>query len=199
MALDAIARERECLEPLFRDGLSAALAVAETTLVDLLQSRHHFFQESPVAIAQLEEELAIVRRGRLIAEVLDGVVFRPLAVQHVLADFFDELAVLLFQLLAKVAQALLFHRCLLRHTVQPATLKGAGYHDARVKSNIPVARRRNACRPSRSVMSDCCPTPSAGFAGEICLGEVRKGGEAPFRVQPSTESSGASPHSRSSA
>src|SRR5262249_37310311 len=45
----------------------------------------------------------------------------------------------------------------------------------------PGVCRRYEC-PSRSAMSDCCSTPSAGFAGAVFWGEVRKWGKAPLRV-----------------
>src|SRR5512143_3289055 len=113
LALDAVARERQRLQALLGDRLAAALAVAEAALADLLQGQHDLLQEPPVSVAQLEEEFTIVGRRGLVAQILDGVVLGSLAVEHVPAHFLDELAVLLFQLLAVVDQAILLHRDLL--------------------------------------------------------------------------------------
>src|SRR5262245_55315878 len=117
LALDAIAGERERFESLLRDCFTAALAIAEAPLVQLLQGGHHFFQQPPIAIAQLEQELAVVGRRGLISEILDRVVVGTLAVEDVLANFVDELTILLFQLRSEVSQAFLLHRCLLRHCI----------------------------------------------------------------------------------
>src|SRR5258708_34932960 len=64
LALDAVARERQRLQALLGDRLAAALAVAEAALADLLQGQHDLFQKPPVTVAQPEEELPIVGRGR---------------------------------------------------------------------------------------------------------------------------------------
>ena len=80
LAVDAVAREGQRLEALVGDGLAAALAVAEGALVDLLQRGHDVAQQPPVAVAQLEEELPVVGGIRLVAEILDRVVFLILAV-----------------------------------------------------------------------------------------------------------------------
>src|SRR5262249_59432872 len=122
LALDAVAGERQGLEPLLGDGLAAALAVAEAALGDLLERGDHFLQQPPVAVAQLEEELAIVGGAGLVAEVLGRSVLRPLAVHDVLPHFLDELAVLLLELLAEVSEPFLSHHRLLRRTSPPAPL-----------------------------------------------------------------------------
>src|SRR5262249_44311440 len=111
------AGERERFESLLRDRFTAALAIAEAPLVQLLKRGHHFLQQPPIAIAQLEQELAVVGRRGLISEVLDRVVVGTLAVEDVLSNFVDELTILLFQLLSEVSQAFLLHRCLLRHCI----------------------------------------------------------------------------------
>src|ERR1051325_6667758 len=103
LALDAVARERERLEALLGDGLAAALAVAEAALGDLLERERDLLQESAVAVAQLEQELTIVGRRSLVAQVLDGVVLGTLPVEHVPTHFFHELAVLFLPLLPVVA------------------------------------------------------------------------------------------------
>src|SRR5690242_107427 len=113
LALDAEARERERLEALLGDRLAAALAVAEAALRDLLQGERDLLQEPAVTVAQLEVELTIVGRGSLVAQVLDGVVFGTLPVEHVPSHFFHELAVFLLQLLPEVDQAVFLHRDLL--------------------------------------------------------------------------------------
>src|SRR5262249_54215982 len=102
LALDAIAGERERFESLLGDRFTAALAIAEAPLVQLLQRGHHFFQQPPIAIAQLEQELAVIGRRGLIPEILDRVVVWTLAVEDVLANFIDQLTILLFQLLSEV-------------------------------------------------------------------------------------------------
>src|SRR5216683_2139129 len=119
LTVDAVAGEGQRFEALVGDGFPASLAVAEVASVDLLQGGDDFLQDPAVAIAQLEEELAVVGRGGLIAEVLRGIVLGPLAVQHVLAHFFDELAVFLLQLFLELGQSVLLHRCLLRDTAGP--------------------------------------------------------------------------------
>src|SRR5678809_1555658 len=110
LALDAEARERERFEALLGDGLAAALAVAEATLVDLLKGEGDLLQEAAVTVAQLEQELAIIGRGSLVTQVLDGVVLGTLPVEHVPTHFFHELAVLFLQLLPVVDQAVFLHR-----------------------------------------------------------------------------------------
>src|SRR5580700_763888 len=144
LALDAVARERQRLQALLGDRLAAALAIAEPAFVDLLQRERHFFQEHPVAVAQLEEELAIVGGRGLVPQVLDGIVLGALAVQDVLAHLLHELAMLLLQLLAEVDQAVFSHFDLLAPPRSPhATARGrrasrAGYHGVLHKS-IPRA------------------------------------------------------------
>src|SRR5262245_48158606 len=84
LTLDAVPGEGQGLEPLLGNRLAAALAVPESPFVDLLQRGHDFLEQPPVAIAELEEKFAVVGRGGLIAQVLDRVVLRSLAVQDVL-------------------------------------------------------------------------------------------------------------------
>src|SRR5262249_40598307 len=62
VALDAVAGERERFESLPRDRFTAALAIADAPLVQLLKRGPHFLQQPPIAIAQLEQELAVVGR-----------------------------------------------------------------------------------------------------------------------------------------
>src|SRR5262249_55889979 len=118
---------------------------------------------------QLEQELPVVRARRLIAEILDGVVLRPLAVQHGLPHFLDELAMLFLQLLSELGQPLLPHRDLL------ASPTGGIHAAPAVEAQATMATRG---------------TQSIG----------------PFLAQPfsaastaSADSTGASPHKRSSA
>src|SRR5437762_13146115 len=99
LAIDAVARERQGLQPLVTDGLAAALAVAERAVVDLLQRRHDVAEDPAVAVAELEKELARIGGVGLIAEILDGVIFLVLNVQRRAADFVGELPVLLDQAL----------------------------------------------------------------------------------------------------
>src|SRR6266478_6299400 len=132
LALDAVARERQRLQALLRDRLAAALAVAEAALADLLQGQHDLFQEPPVTVAQLEEKLAIVGRGGLVAQVLDGVVLGTLPVEHVPTHFLHELAMLLLQLLAVVDQAIFLHRALL--AARGFAASRAGYHGVQGKA-----------------------------------------------------------------
>jgi hypothetical protein len=73
LTVDAVAGEGQRFEALVGD-LPASLAVAEVASVDLLQGGDDFLQDPAVAIAQLEEELAVVGRGGLIAEVLREIV-----------------------------------------------------------------------------------------------------------------------------
>src|SRR6266496_6010721 len=116
LALDAVAGKGKRLQALLRDRLPAPFAIAEITLFELFRSGADFFEEAPVAVAELEEEFAVVRRRSLISQVLGGVVFRTLGVEDGFAHAFDKLAVLLFQLLLELRQTLLPHRCLLRDT-----------------------------------------------------------------------------------
>src|SRR5437773_6990695 len=67
LTVDAVARERQRLEPLLGDRLPAPLARAEGAVVQLLQGGDDVAQQAPVTIAELEEELAVVRGGRLVA------------------------------------------------------------------------------------------------------------------------------------
>src|SRR5713101_1685064 len=78
LAPDAVPRERQRLQALLGDRLAAALTVAESALGDLLQRQRHLLQKPAVAVAQLEEKLAIVRGRGLVTQVLDGIVFGTL-------------------------------------------------------------------------------------------------------------------------
>ena len=69
----------------------------------LLQRGHDVAQQPPVAVAQLEEELARVGGIRLVAEILDGVVFLVLAVERGPADLVGQLPLLLEQRFLKYA------------------------------------------------------------------------------------------------
>src|SRR6266508_2390524 len=82
LAVDAVAGEGQRLEALVGDDLPAALAVAEVASVDLLQRRDDFLQDPAVPVAQLEEELAVVRCRGLVPEILRGVVVGALGVEH---------------------------------------------------------------------------------------------------------------------
>src|SRR5215471_3033904 len=126
LALDAISRERKGFQSLLGDGLTAALAIAESSLVDLLERRNHFLQQAPIPVAELEKELPIVGGRRLVSEVLDGVVLGALAVQDVLPHLVHELLILLLELLAEVGQAFLSHRRLLRRAALQARIRRAG-------------------------------------------------------------------------
>src|SRR5207247_2458499 len=71
-------------------------------------------QQAPVAVAEFVEELPVVRRIRLVAEVLDRVVFLVLAVKRRPADLVRQLALLLEQALLEVRQSIFSHRDLPR-------------------------------------------------------------------------------------
>src|SRR5262249_28848732 len=109
LAIDAVAGERQRLEALVSDRLPAALAVPVAALVELLQGGDDLFPEPLGAVAELEQELPVIGRRGLVSEIFRGVVIGTLAVEHVLADFFDELPVLLLQLLAELGDAILLH------------------------------------------------------------------------------------------
>src|SRR5215470_5811484 len=157
LTLDAVAGERQRFETLLRDGFPAPLAVAEIAFLELLKGGTYFLEQTSITIAELEEELPVVRGGRLIAEVLGGIIFGSLGVGYGFADSFHELAVFLFQLLPELSESLLPHRCLLRDTA------GSG----------PESGAKATMRPKRNQSREA--------------------------LQRSTESSGASPHRRSSA
>src|SRR5262250_2506977 len=157
LTLDAVAGERQRFETLLRDGFPAPLAVAEIAFLELLKGGTYFLEQTSITVAELEEELPVIRSGRLIAEVLGGIIFGSLGVGYSFPDSFHELAVFLFQLLPELSESLLPHRCLLRDTA------GSG----------PESGAKATMRP--------------------------KGNQSRGAAQRSTESSGASPHSRSSA
>src|SRR6185503_13671762 len=109
LALDAVARVRHRVQALVGDRLAAALAVAEPALGDLLQRERDLLQPPALAVAQLEEELAIVGGRGLVAQVLDGVIFGALPIEDVPAHLLLELAVLLLQLLPELSQTVFLH------------------------------------------------------------------------------------------
>src|SRR3990172_7997520 len=80
LAVDAVAGERQRLEPLFGDRLAAPLANPERPFLDFSEGTDHFLEESPVAVAQLEKELAVVGIIGLVPEVLDRVVLLTLRI-----------------------------------------------------------------------------------------------------------------------
>src|SRR5262245_49535751 len=107
LAVDAIACERQGLEPLLADRLSAALALPEAAFVELLECGHHLAQEPPVAVAQLELELARVGSIGLVAEVFGRVVVETFLVERAAADLGLKLAALGHQRLAQLLQPVL--------------------------------------------------------------------------------------------
>src|SRR5262245_31674511 len=115
LAVDTVARERQSLEPLLGDRLAAPLARAERAVVQLLQGRDDIAQQPAVAVAQLEEEFSRVRSVRLVAEVLDGIVFLVFSVQGGSPDLFGQLALLLDEPLFEVSEPVLPHLDLLPH------------------------------------------------------------------------------------
>src|SRR6266480_3321524 len=109
LAVDAVPRERQRLESLLGDRLAAALARAEGAVLQFLQGGHDVAQQAPIAVAELEEELPVVRGICLVAEVLDRVVFLVLAVERRPADLVRQLTLLLEQPLPEVRQPILSH------------------------------------------------------------------------------------------
>jgi hypothetical protein len=109
LAVDAVARERQRLQPLVADRLAAALAIAERSVVDLLQGGDDVPQQSSVPVAELEEELAGVGGVRLVPEILDGVVVLMLAVRRRATHPIGELFVLFQQTLLEARQSFLLH------------------------------------------------------------------------------------------
>src|SRR6266850_647033 len=107
--------ERRGLEPLFGNRLAAPLARTEPAVVQLLQSRDDVAQQPAVAVAQLEEEFSRVRRVRLVAEVLDGIVFLVFSIEGGSPDLFGQLSLLLDELLFEVCEPILAHLDLLPH------------------------------------------------------------------------------------
>src|SRR3989442_248068 len=95
LAADEMAREGQRLEPFFGDRLAAPLARAERAVVQLLERRHDVPQQTPVAVAQLEEKLPRICGVRLVAEVLDRVVFLIFSVQGGSPDLLGQLPLLL--------------------------------------------------------------------------------------------------------
>src|SRR4030095_1113786 len=112
LAGDAVAGEGQRFEALVADGLAAALAVAERALVDLLQRGHDVAQQTPVAVAQLEEELPVVGGILLVAEILDRIVFLILAVGRGATDTIGKLPLLLEQLFLEARPSLFLHHAL---------------------------------------------------------------------------------------
>src|SRR5262249_3955551 len=107
LAVDAVAREREGVEAPFGDRLAAALALSEAALVELPQRDQDFFEEAPVTVAQLEQELAGVGGRPLVPQILDAVVFLPLAITRASPDLILELASLVQERLAEVGEPVL--------------------------------------------------------------------------------------------
>ena len=77
--------------------------LAEGAVVDLLQRGDDVAQQTAVAVAQLEEELPVVGGVRLVAEILDRVVFLILAVGRGATDPVGKLPLLVEQLFLKLA------------------------------------------------------------------------------------------------
>src|SRR6266508_350382 len=115
LAADAMAREGQRLEPFFGDRLAAPLARAERAVVQLLERRHDVPQQAPVAVAQLEEKFPRICGVRLVAEVLDRVVFLIFSVQSGSPDFFGQLPLLLDEEFFEVREPILSHLDLLPH------------------------------------------------------------------------------------
>jgi hypothetical protein len=109
LAADAVAGERQGLEPSLGDRLGAPLALAEAALVELAERDEDLSQQAAVTVAQLEQELARVRGRRLISEILDAVVFLALPVEGTPADLILELAPLVDERLLEVGHPLLLH------------------------------------------------------------------------------------------
>src|SRR6202158_4476527 len=152
LAVDAVAGEGQRFEALVGDGLPAPLAVTKVASVDLLQRGDDLFQDSTVTVAELEEELPVVGRRSLIAEILRGVVVGTLGVEHGLAHFFGELAMLLLQLFLELGQSVLPHRCLLRDTAVPGRIQARRLPRSSAKINrrrpLPAPRTGAARRPT---------------------------------------------------
>src|SRR5262245_49752047 len=115
LAVDAVPCERQRLEPFLGDRLVAPLARPEGAIVQLLEGRDDIAEDPTVAVAELEEELARVRRVGLVAQVLDRVVLRILSVQSGPADLLGQLPLLFDKSLLEVCEAVLAHRGLLRY------------------------------------------------------------------------------------
>src|SRR5215470_12898863 len=113
LAVDAMTRERQRLEPFFGDRLVAPLARAEGAIVELLEGRDDVAEDPTVAVAELEEELARVGRVRLVAQILDRVVLGVLSVRSGPADLLGQLPLLFDKALLEVCEAVLAHRGLL--------------------------------------------------------------------------------------
>src|SRR5213594_3171468 len=107
LAVDAVARERQRLEPLLGNRLVASLARPERAIVELLEGRDDVAEEPTVAVAELEEELASVRGVRLVAQVLDRVVLRILPVQSGPTDLLGQLPLLFHKALLEVSEPVL--------------------------------------------------------------------------------------------
>src|SRR6185436_1203239 len=113
LAVDAVARERQGFEPLLGDRLAASLAGTEPAVVQLLQGGDDVPQQPAVAVAQLEEEFSRVGGVRLIAEVLDGIVFLVFPVEGGSPNLFRQLPLLLDETLFEVCEPVLAHLDLL--------------------------------------------------------------------------------------
>src|SRR5256712_3622799 len=115
LAADAMAREGQRLEPFLGNRLAAPLARAERTVVQLLERGDDVPQQPAVAVAQLEEELSRVCGVRLVAEILDRVVFLIFSVQSGSPDLLGQLPLLLDEALFEVREPILSHLDLLPH------------------------------------------------------------------------------------
>src|SRR5215475_12159671 len=113
LAVDAVTRERQGLEPFLGNRLVAPLARPEGAIVQLLEGREDIAEDPTVAVAELEAQLAGVRRIGLVAQVLDRVVLRVLSVQSGPADLLGQLPLLFDKALLEVCEAVLAHRGLL--------------------------------------------------------------------------------------
>src|SRR5581483_7917065 len=103
---DAVARERHRVQPSLPDRLPAPLALPEPPLVQLAEGVQDVPEQAPVAVAELEQELAGVGGVRLVAEVLGRVVVGPLLVERAPTDLGLELPSLGDQRVAELAEPL---------------------------------------------------------------------------------------------
>src|SRR4029453_4216603 len=115
LAADGVTRERQGLQPLFGNRLAAPLARTEPAVVQLLQGRDDVAQQPGGAVAPLEEEFSRIRSVRLVAEVLDRIVFLVFAVEGGSPDLFGQLALLLDETLFELCEPVLAHLDLLPH------------------------------------------------------------------------------------
>src|SRR3989441_7306047 len=112
LAIYAVAREREGIQPFLGNRLAAPLAGAEGAVLDLLESQDDVAEQATVAVAQLEEELSGVGRVGLIAQILDRVVLLVLAVEGAAPHFLEQLMLLLEQALFEGRHPFFSHQLL---------------------------------------------------------------------------------------